>query len=202
MARKRKARRRRGSRWLIAILAVLVIFMGVYAGHHFYQRYQEQQVIKRQQHAKQAFIKAIAPEAQAMQKKYHVYASITMAQAILESDWGTSKLATKYHNLFGIKGTGANSKVLNTKEYVNGKWITIKGRFQVYSSWSASIKDHTQLMMTGTAYNNDNYKAVVQAKNYKAAAKALQNAGYATDPSYAKKLISVIESYHLDKYDN
>lgn len=200
MARKRR-KQKKATKVVVAILAVLVIFMGVYVGHHFYQRYEQQQALKQEQKEKREFIEAIAPEAQKMQKKYHVYASITMAQAILESDWGTSKLASDYHNLFGIKGTGSNSKVLNTKEYVNGEWVTIKGRFRVYSSWAASIKDHTQLMLNGTAYNNENYKAVVEAKSYQAAAKALQKAGYATDPDYAKKLINVIKTYHLYNYD-
>ena len=143
----------------------------------------------------------VAPEAQAMQKKYNVPASITIAQAILESDWGSSKLAAKYHNLFGIKGTGENSQVLTTKEYVNGKWITTKGRFKVYSSWSESIKDHTKLMINGTDYNSQNYQAVTQASDYKEAAKALQEAHYATDPDYAQKLISAIQTYKLYNYD-
>ena len=61
-----------------------------------------------------------------MQNTYHVYASITIAQAILESQWGTSQLASQYHNLFGIKGRGTNSRVMTTKEYINGKWIVTK----------------------------------------------------------------------------
>ncbi|WP_430521948.1 glycoside hydrolase family 73 protein [Limosilactobacillus ingluviei] len=200
MARKRKGRRKRWS-WGVAVLAVLVIFMGVYVGHHFYVRYQQAQIIKKEQNAKRLFIQAIAPEAQAMQSKYHVYASITMAQAILESDWGSSKLAADYHNLFGIKGEGANSKVLSTKEYTNGKWVVIKGRFRVYDSWAESIKDHTQLMVKGTSYNEQNYQAVIDATNYQEAARALQKAGYATDPDYAAKLINVIKTYQLDRYD-
>lgn len=206
MAKKRRSKTRHSKklfqhRWLIGILTVIVLFLGAYVGHHFYQRYQQQQIIERQQNAKRLFIKQVAPEAQAMQRKYNVPASITIAQAILESDWGSSKLAAKYHNLFGIKGTGENSQVLTTKEYVNGKWITTKGRFKVYSSWSESIKDHTKLMINGTDYNSQNYQAVTQASDYKEAAKALQEAHYATDPDYAQKLISVIQTYKLYNYD-
>ena len=62
MARKRKGRRKRWS-WGVAVLAVLVIFMGVYVGHHFYVRYQQAQIIKKEQNAKRLFIQAIAPEA-------------------------------------------------------------------------------------------------------------------------------------------
>ena len=84
MSRKRKSHKK-GRNLGLAVLAILVIFMGVYVGHHFYVRYQQEQIIKKEQNSKRLFIQAIAPEAQAMQKQYHVYASITMAQAILES---------------------------------------------------------------------------------------------------------------------
>lgn len=205
MARKRKRsgrkKKNKGGRFVAIIVVVLLVFVGVYVGHHLYQRYQQQQIIERRNNARKLFIKQVAPEAQAMQNRYHVLSSITIAQAILESDWGSSKLASQYHNLFGIKGTGANSKELATKEYVNGKWIVIKGRFKVYDSWDASIKDHTQLMLNGTDTNKQNYSAVTQATDYESAARALQQSGYATDPDYAKKLISVIQTYHLDQYD-
>lgn len=197
---KRK-RGRRKARWWTIILVVLVVAMGGYVGRHLYQRHVQQQIIEHQQNAKRLFIKQIAPEAQAMQARYHVRASITMAQAILESDWGASQLAANYHNLFGIKGTGPNSRVLTTKEYVNGHWVQIRGRFKVYDSWAASIADHTALMLNGTATNQQNYQAVLTAPNYRQAAIALQRAGYATDPDYAAKLIGVIKTYHLDQYD-
>ena len=200
-SRTKKGKRRRITQWLLAILAVLVIFMGVYIGHQVYERHVQQEIIQKKREAKQKFIKDIAPAAKAMQNEYGIKASITMAQAILESDWGTSKLAFKYHNLFGIKGTGENTKTLKTKEYVNGKWKVVNARFKVYDSWTASIKDHTKLMLHGTDGNENNYTDVVNAKTYKKAAIALQNDGYATDPDYASKLISVIETYNLDKYD-
>lgn len=209
MARKRKRRttsrrkkRSSSTKWITTILVILVVLMGGYIGHHLYQCHLQQEIIEKQQNSKRLFIKAIAPEAQAMQNQYHIKASITMAQAILESNWGTSKLARQYHNLFGIKGTGPNSKLMTTKEYTKGKWIVIKDRFKVYPSWSASIKDHTQLMLNGTQYKQENYEKVIKAQNYREAAQALQDANYATDPDYASKLINVIKTYNLDKYDN
>ena len=209
MARKRKRRttsrrkkRSSSTKWITTILVILVVLMGGYIGHHLYQRHLQQEIIEKQQNSKRLFIIAIAPEAQAMQNQYHIKASITMAQAILESNWGTSKLASQYHNLFGIKGTGPNSKLMTTKEYTKGKWIVIKDRFKVYPSWSASIKDHTQLMLNGTQYKQENYEKVIKAQNYREAAQALQDANYATDPDYASKLINVIKTYNLDKYDN
>ena len=100
MAKRRKTKKRRSStKATVWILVIIVIFLGVYAGHHFYriwnQQRIEQQAQERDRQAKQLFIKQVAPEAQAMQNTYHVYASITIAQAILESQWGTSKLASR-----------------------------------------------------------------------------------------------------------
>lgn len=207
---KRKRRKSRknnsGLKVLIWILVIIALFLGVYAAHHYYRIWNQQRIEKQlqrqDQQAKQAFIKQVAPEAQAMQNSYHVYASVTIAQAILESQWGTSQLASQYHNLFGIKGTDPNtSRVLTTKEYINGRWIVTKGRFKVYDSWSDSIKDHTKLMLNGTDTNKENYQAVVQATSYQQAARELQKAGYATDPNYAQKLISVIQTYKLYNYD-
>ena len=207
---KRKRRKSRknnsGLKVLIWILVIIALFLGVYAAHHYYRIWNQQRIEKQlpgqDQQAKQAFIKQVAPEAQAMQNSYHVYASVTIAQAIPESQWGTSQLASQYHNLFGIKGTDPNtSRVLTTKEYINGHWIVTKGRFKGYDSWSDSIKDHTKLMFNGTDTNKENYQAVVQATSYQQAARELQKAGYATDPNYAQKLISVIQTYKLYNYD-
>ena len=146
---------------------------------------------------KEAFIKRLVPTAQAMQKQYGVLTSITLSQAILESDWGTSTLAKDYHNLFGIKGTDpATTKVLRTKEYVNDKWITVNGRFRVYSDDAASIRDHALLFVNGTDWNPQQYATV------RAAASALQTDGYATDPDYTQKLIHLIEAWNLTQYDN
>lgn len=206
MAKRRRRRRKKSSvSPLVWLLVAIIVLLGAYIGHHYYriwnQQRIEQQAQERDREAKERFIKQVAPEAQAMQNTYHVYASITIAQAILESNWGTSKLSTQYHNLFGIKGTGANSQVMTTKEYINGKWIVTKGRFRVYDSWDDSIKDHTKLMLNGTDMNQQNYDRVVKATNYQEAAKGLQDSGYATDPNYAQKLISVIQTYKLYNYD-
>ena len=152
---------------------------------------------------KVAFIKRLVPTAQAMQKQYGVLTSITLAQAILESNWGTSALAKDYHNLFGIKGTDpATTKVLRTQEYVNDKWITVGGRFRVYDNDSESIRDHALLFVNGTDWNPQQYATVRAAKDYKTAAAALKTDGYATDPDYPQKLIHLIETWNLTQYDS
>lgn len=149
------------------------------------------------------FIDEIAPLAQKAQSEDKVLASITLAQACLESDFGQSTLASKYHNLFGVKASGNVPTVkLDTKEYENGQWITIQGEFRVYDNFQASVSGHTKLFLNGTTWNPNQYKSVLAAKDYKTAARAVQTSGYATDPTYAEKLIQMIETYQLDKYDS
>jgi flagellum-specific peptidoglycan hydrolase FlgJ len=63
------------------------------------------------------------------------------------------------------------------------------------------MNDHTQLFVQGVDWNPALYERVLTAANYQEAAQALQDAGYATDPTYAQKIIHVIETYQLDKYD-
>ncbi|EAG9434839.1 GW domain-containing glycosaminoglycan-binding protein [Listeria innocua] len=152
--------------------------------------------------SQQAFIDKIAPAAQASQEKYHLLSSITLAQAILESGWGKSGLATQGYNLFGIKGKyNGQSVIMSTSEYVNGEWIKIDAEFRKYPSWNESVTDHTLLLVNGTSWNKNLYKKVVDATDYKVAANELQKAGYATSPTYAASLIRVIETYDLAKYD-
>lgn len=159
--------------------------------------------VKEESVTKEGFIEKIAPYAQELGQAYGVKPSIILSQAILESDFGQSKLAKKYKNLFGVKAYGNAPKVsLDTKEFVDEKWITIKGEFRVYATWNESMDDHTKLFVEGVDWNPELYKEVFTSKDYKEAAKAVQDAGYATDPDYAEKLIHVIEQYHLDKYDS
>ncbi|OJG19891.1 N-acetylmuramoyl-L-alanine amidase [Enterococcus canis] len=151
---------------------------------------------------KEEFIERIAPHARELQEAYGVLPSIIIGQAILESNWGQSQLASKYNNLFGIKAYGDVKKIsLKTQEFVNEEWITTDGDFRVYDSWEESMDDHTNLFLNGTSWNPQLYQGVIAADNYRAAAQALQDAGYATDPGYAQKVIEVIETYQLNKYD-
>ncbi|WP_294977233.1 glycoside hydrolase family 73 protein [uncultured Leuconostoc sp.] len=148
------------------------------------------------------WINQLAPYARQMQEEYGVIASISIAQAILESDWHTSTLSTQYNNLYGIKAD-ANQKsvVLPTQEFENDQWITIQGRFAAYDTWQASMKSHAKLLYHGTSWNTAQYEHVLQARDYKSAAQALTQDGYATDPTYAKKLIAIIQEWHLSRFD-
>lgn len=154
----------------------------------------------RQQH--EEFIQSIAPAAVNSSHNYGILPSITIAQAILESDWGQSQLASNYHNLFGIKSDDPNnSQLLETQEYQNGQWITISARFRVYASFEESIQDHSALLANGTTWNKQQYQHVLVSTNYLEAAHNLQRDGYATDPDYTQKIIQIIQKYHLDRYD-
>ena len=189
----------------LIIIAVLVLILAALGGG-LAVRYRHHQSAKPEQHSSTItatqFIKQVASAAQQEQKKYHIPASITIAQAGLESEWGRSKLAAKYNNLFGIKANSKNNRVrMYTTENVNGKDIKVKQYFQTYDSWAASIKAHTLLIVNGTADNHDRFKAVTTAKNYRQAAQALQQGGYATDPGYASKLIYAIRKFNLSQYD-
>lgn len=151
----------------------------------------------------QEFIDELVPHAKELQQGYGILPSIILGQAILESNWGESQLASQYNNLFGIKTSENQNKIsLETKEYVNEQWITIQGDFRVYNSWDESLDDHTMLFVNGTNWNPQLYAGVLTATNYQEAAQALQTAGYATDPDYANKIIDVIKTYNLEQYDH
>ncbi|MEK1439340.1 glycoside hydrolase family 73 protein [Limosilactobacillus fermentum] len=182
------------------IIVSLLVVLGVGIGAAYYQQTSLSQTHSAKITTKE-FIKEIAPAAQAVEKKYGIPASIIIAQAGTESDWGRAKLAYKYNNLFGIKASGKTNRVnMYTKETLNGKTVTIKQYFQVYSSWKASIDAHTKLILNGTTDNHHRYRGVI-TKSYTKAAWALQNNGYATDPNYANELIYAIKKFKLDQYD-
>ncbi|MBC2104559.1 glucosaminidase domain-containing protein [Listeria booriae] len=150
----------------------------------------------------QEFINLLAGHAQQIQDQEGILTSITLAQAILESNWGESKLATEGRNLFGIKGEYQKDSItMPTQEFENNEWITIDAAFRKYPTWFESLDDHAALFLKGTSWDKTKYQGVIKAKDYKTAANALQKAGYATDPGYAEKLIELIEQRNLQAYD-
>ena len=216
MGKKRKKRRNSKSFGIIfRTFLILFILLVVFVCFRYYRRQaiqseqiRQEQLQRRQEQEKlirqrKAFIKKIGPIAKQVDKSYDLLPSITIAQACLESNYGQSDLSQKYNNLFGVKGTNPNtSAILTTKEYVKGKWINVKARFQIYDSYEASIRAHARLFQNGTSWNHKQYQHVLAAKDYRKQAKALVTDGYATDPNYAYKLINLIEQYGLAKYDH
>ncbi|MDU0814631.1 phage tail spike protein [Bacillus siamensis] len=148
------------------------------------------------------FIKEIAGDAQQIYIKHRILASLIIAQGCLESAWGTSELATKGHNLFGMKGEyNGQYVIMQTWEVINGENVQVPAKFRKYPSWKESIQDLANLYLNGLSWDKNHYKAVVGETDYQKATAALVKAGYATDPNYATKLNSLIFTYKLTKYD-
>lgn len=149
---------------------------------------------------KQAFINKVKNGAINGWKEYKVLPSLTIAQAILESGWGSSQLAKLGNNLFGIKANSAwkgRTITLPTREYLNKRWVTVNAKWRKYNSQADSVKDHALFLK-----QNQRYKAVLGETDYKEACKKIKAAGYATDPNYTNLLINIIESnklYDIDK---
>ncbi|WP_024746746.1 glycoside hydrolase family 73 protein [Levilactobacillus namurensis] len=143
----------------------------------------------------QAFIKKMAkPAVRVYRQNGQVLPSIVIAQAILESSWGTSSLFLQANNPFGVKGAyQGKSKSFPTTEYVDNKKITVQANFRDYPNLTAAILDHDALL------KQSYFKGTVT--DYQTAAKLLQTNGYATDPHYARKLTNVIATYNLNQYD-
>lgn len=123
---------------------------------------------------------------------YGIPASITLAQAILESGAGTGELARKSNNHFGIKcGSSWNGRTTRHND------DSPRECFRVYSSVADSYEDHSRFLLRqrySRLFSLDRY-------DYKAWARGLKACGYATNPAYADRLISLIERYQLYKYD-
>ena len=150
------------------------------------------------------FIKMVGEAAKKDMQTSHILASITTAQAILESAYGTSELAKKANALFGIKKNGWTGKTytVKSKEEENGKLVWRTSVFRKYNSYAESIVDHSSYLKTRKADGkNLTYKKVVGECNYKKAAQALQNSGYSSYSNYANMLCNLIQKYKLTQYD-
>ena len=90
---------------------------------------------------------------------------------------------------------------METTEYVDGKPETQKARFAVYSDWKDSMKEHAETLVNGNTWNPNQFQDVLDAKNYKEAAKALYKDSYATDVNYPKLIINLIETWNLQRFD-
>jgi flagellum-specific peptidoglycan hydrolase FlgJ len=142
------------------------------------------------------FARLFGPIARENMKKTGVPASVTMAQAALETGWGSSSISDA-KNLFGIKGNGpAGTVKVPTKEFLNGRMVTIKDYFRKYNTWQESIEDHGKFLQM------KRYKpALKYANNPDRYAQEIHKAGYATDPNYADKLIKIMKSNNFYQYD-
>jgi len=152
----------------------------------------------------QAFLDMAVPMAQKAANEYGVYASVMLAQAILESGWGASLLATQGNNLFGIKGdyNGASVTMKTSEWSASQGWYTIYANFRKYPSYYESFADNGDKLRNGVSWDSSYYKGTWKenASSYKDATAWLQGR-YATAPTYASSLNNVIETYNLTQYD-
>ncbi len=142
-----------------------------------------------------SFLAMLTEPASNSSQKSGIPAELMLAQAVLETGWGKHQITTENgsnsHNLFGIKaGASWTGKVttVTTHEYVGNQRIVMKDQFRVYDSYEAAFDDYAALIG-----GSERYRGVLEANSPEQAARALQHGGYATDPKYAEKLISLIE---------
>ena len=130
-------------------------------------------------------------------KEYGVLPSVTAAQAILESGWGQSALATEANNLFGIKGSyNGQYVIMSTAEYGSGGYYYVNAEFRKYPSFYESVVDHGYFL-----YSNSRYSNLLHQTSYATVTSLLQSDGYATSPTYASSLNNVITTYGLQSWD-
>lgn len=146
------------------------------------------------------FLNLIKPFVLFDMKQTGILASLTAAQALLESGRGNSKLTRYYNNLFGMKATSTwtgDVVELPTTEYYNGQPQTVMAKWRVYPDWSKSINDHSSLFL-----KYDRYANLRGETDYKQACINVSADGYATSPTYSDSLIKIIETYKLYEWDN
>ena len=122
------------------------------------------------------------------QGEYRLYPSTVLAMAALESGYNLNA-----ETLFGIKGEG---RVLDTTEYIDGKYVNVKDSFKLYPSISASVQGLYDLMQI------ERYHPACECVEWEEECRQIQKCGYATDPDYADKLISIVNSYQLTMFNS
>jgi len=149
-------------------------------------------------YTEQQFLEKIKPLVIADMKASGILASLTAAQAFIESGKGNSGLAVKANNLFGMKGEYKDqSVIMSTKEWSATRgYYTIDAAFRKYPSWAESIADHSALFNRLARYTN-----LRGCKAYRTACWNVQADGYATAPTYSHTLIKTIETYKLYEWD-
>ena len=143
------------------------------------------------------FFEKLKPYVLEDMEKTGILASLTAAQAYIESNKGNSGLAQKANNLFGIKGEyhGDSVKMLTT-EYYDGVAHRVYANFRKYPSWGESISDHSSLFNRLARYKN-----LRGETDYVKACYNVQKDGYATSPTYATTLINTIKKFKLYEWD-
>ncbi|MCI8547784.1 MAG: hypothetical protein HFJ38_02715 [Bacilli bacterium] len=155
------------------------------------------------------YLNFMGPIANQVYAETGIFASVTLAQSIIEAGWGKHTPANS-NNLFGIKcgGTGhppstwdgsCSSPVLTQEDYGGtGNYTTITSRFRSYKNVEEGILDHGALLVNGATYVRER---VVEATSPQDQIARIKAAGYATDSKYVNKIIDTINLYNLEKWD-
>ena len=161
--------------------------------------------------SKDEFIEYIGALARTDMGKTGVLASVTIAQAILESGWGQSELSLKANNLFGMKaslsgntwGSEWDGKIYAkwSNEEVNGVTSQYYSDFRAYDTVSESIKDHSAYLCGAKKGTALRYEGLAGETDYRTAIQIIKDGGYATDSGYVDKICNIIETYNLTEFD-
>ena len=148
----------------------------------------------------QRFVSQIAEQARTISQEHDLYASVMIAQSILESGSGNSGLASPpNYNLFGIKGSygGQTVRFATSEDDGSGKLNKINANFKKYSSYKESLEDYANLLSRNlySGARKSNTSSYQEATSF-------LTGRYATDTSYGAKLNGLIEAYNLAQYDN
>ena len=158
------------------------------------------------------FITKMAPLAVADMRKSGVLASVTLAQAILESGWGTSELAVNAFNFFGMKASlsgntwpsawdGATYTKDTGEQKESGEYYTVTAAFRKYLDAAASVADHSAYLTGAMKDGKKRYAGLAGEKDARKAITIIKEGGYATSLDYVEKVMNIINRYRLTAYD-
>ncbi|WP_155593851.1 glucosaminidase domain-containing protein [Lysinibacillus cavernae] len=189
------------------IITIVVICISFYMVTQLFNTTErEEPVVIDDRPSVEEFIGEIAEIARDLGADNDLYASVMIAQAILESEHGQSGLGSApNYNLFGMKGSYQNNSVTleTTEDDGSGNLSTIMAAFRKYPSYEESMQDYVKLMRNGVSWNKDFYAGVYRSNTnaYTDATKFLTGS-YATDSKYSEKLNTLIANYDLQQYDS
>lgn len=149
--------------------------------------------------SEETFVSVMVGKCQTRCLDAHLLPSLCIAQACLESAYGTSELAYHANNLFGIKASNWTGKVYNkqTKEWDGSKYITITAAFRAYDTMVACVEDYIKKLTTMSRYSN-----LVGCTDINKACEYIRTDGWATSPTYTTSLLAVVQKFNLTQYDS
>ena len=159
--------------------------------------------------SEQEFIQAVSECAVKDMEASGILASVSIAQAILESGYGTTELARNANNFFGMKCSlsgntwdsawdGVSKYTKQTKEQdPDGKEYTVTADFRRYPDMESSVRDHSCYLNGAMNGKKLRYAGLKGERDYKTAIQIIKDGGYATDVSYVSKVCGIIERYCL-----